>query len=87
MISIENTDLWPMHKVFFPGSCEYQLFLKKKKVAGVTTKRKCLRARRKCNWEKRGEERKKEGMQLAVTCLAPRAQWGIVAVSGLLCGM
>lgn len=79
---------WPVaytQRIFFPGLCEYQLFLKKKKVAGVTSKRKCLRARRKFNWKKRGKERNKEGLQLALTWLAPRARLGIVSVSGLHC--
>lgn len=68
MISIGNTDLWPMHKVFFPGLCEYQVFLKKKKVASVTTKRKCLRARRKFNWDKRGKEEGRKAASSDMTC-------------------
>lgn len=73
-------------KYFFPVMCEYQLFSLKKKVAGVTTKRKCLRARRKFKWKKRGKERKKGRIELALTQLARRAQPRITAVSGLLCG-
>jgi len=86
MISTENTGSQPVYKVFFPVMGEYQLFSLKKKTAGVITKRKCLRTRRKLKWKKRGSERKKGRVQVALIQLAHRSQLRMIAVSGLHCG-